>query len=128
MKILRRESRVAIAYEDTIIEHGAPSRTVTDNTKALISDTFRSILQKYYIATGNTVPYCQHQNYCEGEGGNFKFAVFKCLYYTPHAPIVYWYYCASFLDKVRRHLAKEALNHRSALEAKTGNTSVYCTT
>ena len=129
MKLLRRESRVAIAYEDTIIEHDAPNRTVTDNAKALVSDKFRNINQKYCITTGNIVPYCQHQNCCEGEGGDFKFAVCKCLHYTPHAPIVYWYYCASFLVKVRRHLAKAAFNHRSALEVKTGNTSgisIFC--
>ena len=77
IKLLRYESRVTIAYEDTIIEHGAPNRIITDNTKVSISDKFRSISKKYCIATSNTVPECQHQNYCEGEGGNFKFAVCK---------------------------------------------------
>jgi len=123
MKLLRRESKVAIAYEDTIIEHGAPNKTVTDNAKALLSDKFNNINRKYSIIPGHTVPYSQHQNYCEGEGGNFKFAVTKCMHYTPHAPEVYWCYCASFLDKVRRHLAKEALSNRSAIEAKCGNTN-----
>ena len=36
MKLLWRESMVAIAYEDTIIEHGALNKTVTDNPKALV--------------------------------------------------------------------------------------------
>ena len=45
------------------------------------------------------------------------------MHYTPHAPIVYWCYCASFLDKVRRHLSKAALNQRSAILAVDGNTN-----
>ena len=37
MKLLRQESRVSLAYEDTIIEHGAPNKKITDNAKVLIS-------------------------------------------------------------------------------------------
>ena len=95
----------------------------------LISDKFKNIGLKYSIRIGNTVPYCQHQNFTEGEGGNFKFAVCKCLHNTPHAPIVYWCYCAGFLDKVRRHLAKASLYNRFAIEVKNGNTndiSIFC--
>ena len=60
MKLLQHELQVAIAYENTIIEHGALNGTVTDNTKALVSDKSRNISQKYCIATGNIVPCCQH--------------------------------------------------------------------
>ena len=123
MKLLRRESKVAIAYEDTIIEHGAPNKTVCDNAKALTSKKFKNVNRKYSIMPGSTVPYAQHQNYSEGEGGNFKFAVIKCMHYTPHAPIVYWCYCATYIDKVRRHLAKAALFNKSAMEVKSGNTN-----
>ena len=72
---------VAIAYEDTIIEHGAPNRTVYDSVKALISTKFNNVNRKCSILPGRTVPYAQHQNYSEGEGGNFKFAVCKCMHY-----------------------------------------------
>ena len=41
MKLLRREFLVTIAYEDTIIEHVAPNKTVTDNAKALISNKLK---------------------------------------------------------------------------------------
>ena len=123
VKLMKRESQVPTAYEDCVIEHGAPNRVVTDNAKALTSNRFRNISRKYCISVGNTVPYAQHQNYAEGEGGNFKFAVRKCMHYTPHAPIEYWCYCATFLDKVRRHLAKAALDHQSAITRVDGNTN-----
>ena len=42
MKLLWQESRVALAYEDTIIEHGAPKKTVTDNNKVLVSDKLKN--------------------------------------------------------------------------------------
>ena len=43
MKLLRQESKVAIAYEDTIIEYDARNKTVCDNAKALTSNTFDSV-------------------------------------------------------------------------------------
>ena len=129
MQLLRRKSMVTIAYEDTNIEHGTPNEIVTDNAKVLTSDRFENISGEYSIEIGHTVLYYQHQNYCVREGGDFKFTVCECFHYTPHAPIMYWCYCASFLDKVRRHLIKASLNNRSALEVKTGNTSgisIFC--
>ena len=79
MKLLRQESKVILAYEDTIIEHGASDETVTDNTKALVSTRFKNISHKYSIITDNTVPYCQQSKFTEGEGRNFKFPVYKYL-------------------------------------------------
>lgn len=60
---------------------------------------------------GQTVPYSQQQNYAEGEGGNFKFALVQHLMHLiPHAPmIVYWCFAASFLDKTQCHLPKQRL-------------------
>ena len=123
MKLLRREATVSVAYEDTIIEHGAPSKIITDNAKSLTSNKFKDVSRKYCIKTGNSVPHSQHQNFAEGEGGNFKFAVQKLLHNTPHAPKVYWCFAAGFTDKVRRHLSKQSLNGRSAIEKMNGSTT-----
>ena len=123
MKLLKRESNVSVVYEDTIIEHGAPNKIVTDNAKSLTSKKFKDVSRKYVIQTGNSAPHSQHQNYSEGEGGNFKFQVCKLLHMTPHAPDVYWCYAASFTDKVRRHLSKRSLDGRSASEKMHGSTT-----
>ena len=123
MKLMRRESQVPVEYKNCVLEHGAPNKIVTDNAKALTSNKFKAVSRKYMITTGNTVPHEQHQNYSEGEGGNFKFAVSKCLHLTPHAPKVYWCFCAGFLDKVRRQLSKVALDGRTPVENLQGNTN-----
>ena len=49
LKLLRQESTAAIAYEDIIIEHGAPNKTVCDNAKALISNEFNNVNHRYSI-------------------------------------------------------------------------------
>ena len=123
MKLMRRKAQAAVMYEDTIIEHGAPNKVIADNAKELNSLKFKGVSRKYCIQSGNTVPHSQHQNFSEGEGGNFKFAVCKLLHNTPHAPAVYWCFAAAFTDKVRRYLAKSALDGSSALEKMSGSTA-----
>lgn len=84
-------------YEDIIQEFGALNRTVFDNAKTLNGKQWTTINPCYScIESGNTVPHHQHQNYSEGEGSNFKL-----FHNTLHAPIEYWCYGASFLDKCR---------------------------
>jgi len=75
IKLMRREAQAPEAYKDLIREHGAPNRTVTDNAKVLTGHKWTSINRRYCIESGFTVPHHQHQNYSEGEGGNFKFAM-----------------------------------------------------
>ena len=73
------------AYLGVICEHGALNKTITDNAHLLTRTRWTDINRQYYIATGLTVPHHQHQNYSEGQGGNFKFALQKLLHNTPHA-------------------------------------------
>ena len=129
MKLIHRESRVALAYEYTTVEHGSPNKTVTYSAKALTSNKFKNVGLKYFISTSSTVPYCQHQNFTGGEGRDFNFAVCKYLHNIAHTLIVYWCYYASFLGKVCKHLVKSALYNKFALEVKHGNTnniSIFC--
>ena len=74
---MRRKSQAPESYEDVIRHHGAPNRTVTDNAKELICHKWTSINWKYCIESGFTVPHHQHQNYAEGQGGNFKLHLIK---------------------------------------------------
>ena len=69
----------------------------------MIGRASKSLNRKYCIKTGHTVPYQQQQNYAEGRGGNFKFAVCKLLHMTPHAPREYWCYEVTLLDKVKKY-------------------------
>ena len=55
VKLMKRESQVPVAYEECIIEHGAPNKIVTDNAKALTSNRFKNVSHKYCISIGNTV-------------------------------------------------------------------------
>ena len=123
IQLMKRESQASEKYEDTIIDFGAPNKTVTDNARALIGTKWKSINRKYCIQTGYTSPYMQQQNYAEGRGGNFKFALCKLLHMTPHAPPEYWCYAAEFLDQARRLLSKPGLNGQSPLERVTGSTT-----
>ena len=122
IQLMKREREAVEKYEDTIIEHGAPSKTVTDNARVMTGKAWKSVNRKYCIRSGYTVPYQQQQNYAENRGGNFKFAVCKLMLMTPHAPREYWCYAASFLDKVRRILSKPSLNGKSATEMVHGYT------
>ena len=85
---MHRESQAPEMYEDIIWEIGAPNRTVVGNAKTLNGKLWTSINRCYCIKTGNTVPHHQHQNYSEGESGNFKFSLLKLFQNTPHAPIL----------------------------------------
>ncbi len=123
IKLMKRERQAPECYEDVIRDIGAPNRTVTDNATVLTGVRWTTINRKYCIETGLSVPYHQHQNFAEGEGGNFKFALLKLFHYTPHAPISYWCYAAEFLDLVRRHLSKISLRGRSGHEMIFGETS-----
>ena len=122
IQLMKREKEAVEKYEDTIIEHGAPTMTVTDNARVMTGRAWKTVNRKYCIRTGYTVPYQQQQNYAENRGGNFKFAVCKLMHLTPHAPREYWCYAASFLDKVRRILSKPGLNGKSATERVHGYT------
>ncbi len=122
VKLMKREREAVEKYEDTIIEHGAPTKTVTDNAQVMTGVKWRTVNRKYCIKTGYTVPYQQQQNYAENRGGNFKFAVCKLMHLTPHAPKEYWCFAASFLDKVRRVLSKPSLNGKSSTEKVYGST------
>ena len=121
--LMRRKSQAPETYEDVIRHHGAPNRTVTDNAKELIGHKWTSINRKYCIESGFTVPHHQHQNYAEGQGGNFKLRLIKLFHHTPHAPIAYWCYAASFLDTIGRFLSTASLNGRSSHETVHGDTA-----
>ena len=122
IKLMKREKEAVAMYEDTIIEFGAPTKTVTDNARVMTGKAWRTLNRKYSIQTGYTVPYQQQQNYAESRGGNFKFAVCKMMHMTPHAPVEYWCHAADFLDKVRRVLSKPKLNGISPLQQVYGST------
>ena len=75
-----------------------------------------------------TVPHRQHQNYSEGIGGNYKFVDLKLFHNTPHTPLSYWYYAASFLDKTRRFLSQFVLDRRGGYEmvkGEAGDISIF---
>jgi len=123
LRLMKREADAPNAYEDMIRNIGAPNKTVTDNAKVLTGVRRNTINRKYCIAIGIIVPNHQHQNYCEGICGNFKHALLKLYHNTLHAPLKYWYYAASFLDKTRRYLSKNTLNGRCGYEMISGETA-----
>lgn len=125
---MRREANAPAAYEDFIRTVGAPNKTVTDNAQVLSGVKWTNINRKYCIETGLTVPHHQHQNYSEGVGGNFKFAILKLFHNTPHATLPYWCFAASFLDKTHRFISQSTLDGRCGYEmikGKTGDISIF---
>ena len=122
IKLMKREAQAPEAHEDVIRELGDPNRTVTDNAKVLTGHKWTSINHHYCIESGLTVPHHQHQNYSEGEGGNFKFVLLKLMHNTNHAPLSYWYFAENFFNKVRRFLSKHSLEGLCANEMIKGDT------
>ena len=98
---MHRETHSPEAYEDVIKSVGAPNKTVTNNDAVLTVLKWTSINHRYCIKTGLTNPHHQHQNYAEGIGGCFKLVGIKMFHNTPRAPLSYWCFAASFLDKIR---------------------------
>ena len=126
--LMKREANAPEAYEDVIRSVGAPNKTVTDNATVLTGHRWTTINRKYCIETGLTIPHHQHQNYAEGIGGCFKLAVIKLFHNTPRAPLSYWCYAASFLDKTRRFLSKSSLNGKTGfqlIKGETGDISIF---
>ena len=122
-KLMKREADAPTAYENVIRHIGAPNKMVTDNAQVLTGVRWNDINRKYCIATGLTVPHHQHQNFCEGAGGNLKHALLKLFHNTPHAPLSYWCFGLSYLDKTRRYLSKSALQGRCGFEMIHGETA-----
>ena len=118
---MRRESQAPDSYEDLIRSMGAPNKPVTDNAQVLKVTRWTSINRRYCISTGFPVPLHQHQNYYEMTGSKFKCSLYKIFHNTPHVPIKYWCYGASFLEKVRHYLSRSLLNG-SGLEQIKGDT------
>ena len=113
---MKWEANAPEAYEDMIRSVGAPNKTVADSSVILAGLRWTSINRKHCIETGLTIPHHHHQNYAEGMGGCFKLAVIKLFYITPHAPLLYWCFEVSFLDKTRRFLSKSSLNGRTGFQ------------
>ena len=115
-------------YLDIIQEHGDQNKMDADNDQVLTDNRYTNINRKYCIATSLTVPHHQHQKYCEGQGGYFKFSLQKLFHNAPHAPIVYWYYAAMFLYKTRRYLSNASLDGKYGNEmitVETSNISIF---
>ena len=97
---MKREANDLSVYEDVIRSVGAPNKTVTYNAEILIGETLTNRNRRYFINTGLTVTHHQHQKYCEGVGGNFKFSVIKPFHNNSFSPLSYWCYAARFLDNI----------------------------
>ena len=121
--LMRWDSQAPEAYENLIRYVVAPNKTVTDNTQVLTGTRWTSINRRYCILAGLTVPLRQHQSYCEMTSDKLKFSLCKLFHNTPHVPIKYWFYAASFLDRVRHYLSRSSLDGRSGLEQIKGDTS-----
>ena len=55
-------------------------------------------------------------------------AVIKLFHNTPHAPLSYWYFAASFLDKTRKFLSEPYIDGRCEYEiikGETGDISIF---
>ena len=89
IQLMRREANAPESCEDTIRTIGSPNKSVTNNVRVLTGARWKSINRKYCIESGVTVIHHQHQNYSEGVGGKFKFAILKLVHNTPHAPLSY---------------------------------------
>ena len=110
--LMKWEVNTPKAYEDLIRSVGSPNKTGTDNDQVLTGKKWTNVNCIYCIGSGLTVSHHQHQHYCEGVGGNFKLAVIKLFHNTPHAPLKYWCFAASFFDKIRRFLSKSSIGGR----------------
>ena len=88
--LMRWELNAPEAYEDNVRSVGPPNKTVTDNVAVL----------------------AEYQNYSKGLGGNFKFITLELYHNNPHAPISYWGFSASHLDKCRRFLSQSTLKDK----------------
>ena len=100
----------------------------TDNAQILTGTKWTSINRIYCIATGLAVTKHQHQNYWEQVGGNFKFATLKLFHNTPHAPLSYWYFAASFLDKTRCYISHSSNGDicvHNVIKAETGDIHIF---
>ena len=122
IKLMKKESNAPEMYQDIIRTHKGPNKLVTDNAQTMTGIKWTGINRSYCIESGVIVPHHQHQNYAELKGGNFKLATIKLFHETPWAPLSYWCYGAEYLDLVRRHLSRAALNGRTGFEAMNGDT------
>ena len=128
LSLMHKGSSAPESYEDCIRAVGSLNKPVIENSQVLTGTKWTNISRRYFIDTGLTVPKHQHQNYCEQVGGNVKFSVLKLFHNTPHAPVSYWYYAASFLDKTRRYISHPSIGNRSGYEVikgETGDISIF---
>ena len=126
--LMKQEENEPEAYEDLIRSFVAPNKYVINNAQALTGETWTSINRRYCVDTCLTVPHHQHQNYCEGVGGNFKLAFTKLLHNTPHTPLSYWCFAANCMDKKRRFLSEPSIDGRCGydlIKVETEDISIF---
>ena len=125
---MKREANSPEAYEDVIRSVVASNKTVTNNDQILTSIVWININFGYCIDTCLTVLYHQHQNYCEGVGGNLTFVVIKLFHNNPFSPLSYRCCAVSFLDNTRIFLSKSSTDERCGhelIKGKTGDISIF---
>ena len=126
---LKKEADAINAYQDFIINNGAPNKTCTDNIHVYLGKLWKNSNRKYCIELGRTVPYHKSSKYAKVEGGNRKYWLAKLLHFTPHAPPKYWSFGLDFINVISQCLSKKSLDEFFPLEMKKGETpdiSIFC--
>lgn len=107
--LMKREVDAPTAHKDAIREIRASNKIIIDNAQVLTDVCCNNINRNYCISTGLTILHHKHQNYAEGCGNKFKFALLKLFHNTPHTLISYWCYAIKFLDKTRQYWSRSSL-------------------
>jgi Reverse transcriptase (RNA-dependent DNA polymerase) len=101
--------------------HGAPQKLFSDNAKAEMSNKTKAILRNFGITDGSSEPHYQNQNAAEREIQDVKKDAELVMNVT-NTPYEWWPLCIEYICMVKNHTARSALQNRTPIEKRTGQT------
>jgi hypothetical protein len=121
---MRLESDMSKTLEDLIRNHGAPSSLLTDNAKAQCGKRVPDILRLYGIKDFQSEPHHQDQNFAERKIGDTKRLTDTIMDCTG-TQVSFWLLCLLYVVFLLNHLASDALDGLTPIEAATGQHGQY---
>jgi hypothetical protein len=105
---IKTDKQFINTLEDNIRERGAPNKLISDRAQVEISNKVLDILRTLFIASWQSEPHQQHQNYAENRFNTIKGAANRIMDRTG-APAFTWLLCLMYVCFLYNHTNNETI-------------------
>ena len=118
---MSNEAQFVNTLEDVIRKRGAMDKLITDSAKVEMSKRVKEIARALAIATWQSEPHYQHQNFAEHRWNHCKRNL-EWVMNNRNVPGHAWLLCLEWVGDVMNHTAEKSLGDRPPLQVYTGQT------